>query len=97
MTQKTDSVMLVKKATDAFNNEALSTFHRITAIRYRVMAAMLESAADMAVGTASDLRSTLKRALPECEQCLQKRHSLPAVQKSFRVKFGKSLLDDVRG
>ena len=86
-----------KKATDAFNNEALSTFHRITAIRYRVMAAMLESAADMAVGTASDLRSILKRALPECEQCLQKLHSLPAVQKSFRVKFGKNLLDDVRG
>ena len=78
-----------KKATDASNNEALSTFHRITAIRYRVMAAMLESAADMAVGTASDLRRTLKRALPECEQCLQKLHSLPAVQKSFRVKFGK--------
>ena len=86
-----------KKATDASNNEALSTFHRITAIRYRVMAAMLESAADMAVGTASDLRSILKRALPECEQCLQKLHSLPAVQKSFRVKFGKNLLDDVRG
>ena len=88
-----------KKATDAFNNEALSTLGRITAIRYRVMAAMLESAADMAVGTAGDLRSTLKRALPECEQCLQKLHSLPAVQKSFKVKltFEKSLLNDIRG
>ena len=85
-----------KKATDASNNEALSTFHRITAIRYRVMAAMLESAADMAVGTASDLRSILKRALPECEQCLQKLHSLPAVQKSFNVEFEKSQLN-VRG
>ena len=85
-----------KKATDAFNNEALSTFHRITAIRYRVMAAMLESAADMAVGTASDLRNILKRALPECEQCLQKLHSLPAVQKSFNVEFEKSQLN-VRG
>ena len=85
-----------KKATDAFNNEALSTFHRITAIRYRVMAAMLESAADMAVGTAGDLRSTLKRALPECEQCLEKLHSLPAVQKSFNVEIEKSLLN-VRG
>ena len=85
-----------KKATDAFNNEALSTFHRITAIRYRVMAAMLESAADMAVGTAGDLRSTLKRALPECEQCLEKLHSLPAVQKSFKVEIEKSLLN-VRG
>ena len=85
-----------KKATDAFNNEALSTLGRITAIRYRVMAAMLESAADMAVGTAGDLRSTLKRALPECEQCLEKLHSLPAVQKSFNVEIEKSLLN-VRG
>ncbi|CAH3134226.1 unnamed protein product [Porites lobata] len=85
-----------KKATDASNNEALSTFDQITAIRYRVMAAMLESAADMAVGTAGDLRSTLKRALPECEQCLQKLHSLPAVQKSFNVEIEKSLLN-VRG
>ena len=85
-----------KKATDASNNEALSTFHRITAIRYRVMAAMLESAADMAVATAGDLRSTLKRALPECEQCLQKLHSLPAVQKSFYVEIEKSQLN-VRG
>ena len=85
-----------KKATDASNNEALSTFDRITAIRYRVMAAMLESAADMAVATAGDLRSTLKRALPECEQCLQKLHSLPAVQKSFYVEFEKSQLN-VRG
>ena len=85
-----------KKATDASNNEALSTFDQITAIRYRVMAAMLESAADMAVGTASDLRRTLKRALPECEQCLEKLHSLPAVQKSFNVEIEKSLLN-VRG
>ena len=86
-----------KKATDASNNEALNTFDRVTAIRYRVMAAMLESAADMAVGTAGDLRRTLKRALPECEQCLEKLHSLPAVQKSFKVKIGRNLLDDVRG
>ena len=85
-----------KKATDASNNEALNTFDRVTTIRYRVMAAMLESAADMAVGTAGDLRSTLKRALPECEQCLQKLHSLPAVQKSFNVEFEKSQLN-VRG
>ena len=85
-----------EKATDASNNEALSTFDQITAIRYRVMAAMLESAADMAVGTAGELRSTLKRALPECKQCLEKLHSLPAVQKSFNVEIEKSLLN-VRG
>ena len=85
-----------KKATDASNNEALSTFDQITAIRYRVMAAMLEYAADMAVGTAGDLRSILKRALPECKQCLEKLHSLPAVQKCFNVEFEKSQLN-VRG
>ena len=85
-----------KKATDASNNEALSTFDQITAIRYRVMAAMLEYAADIAVGTAGDLRSILKRALPECKQCLEKLHSLPAVQKCFNVEFEKSQLN-VRG
>ena len=85
-----------EKATDASNNEALSTFDQITAIRYRVMAAMLEYAADIAVGTAGDLRSVLKRALPECKQCLEKLHSLPAVQKSFNVEIEKSLLN-VRG
>ena len=85
-----------EKATDASNNEALSTFDQITAIRYRVIAAMLEYAADMAVGTAGDLRSILKRALPECKQCLEKLHSLPAVQKCFNVEFEKSQLN-VRG
>ena len=85
-----------EKATDASNNEALSTFDQITAIRYRLMAAMLEYAADIAVGTAGDLRSILKRALPECKQCLEKLHSLPAVQKCFNVEFEKSQLN-VRG
>ena len=33
--------LAVENATHAYNNEALSTFDRITAIRYRVMAAML--------------------------------------------------------
>ena len=81
-----------EKATDASNNEALSTFDRITAIRYRVMAAMLESAT-ATVGTSGDLKITLKSALPECEQCLQKLHSLPAVQKSFKVELEKGRLN----
>lgn len=81
-----------EKATDACNNEALSTFDRITAIRYRVMAAMLESAT-ATVGTSDDLKITLKSALPECEQCLQKLHSLPAVQKSFKVELEKGRLN----
>ena len=81
-----------EKATDGCNSEALRTFDRITAIRYRVMAAMLESAAET-VGTAGDLRITLKSALLECEQCLQKLHSLPAVQKSFKVELEKGRLN----
>lgn len=87
--------MAREKATEASNNEALSTFERIAAIRYRVMATMLESAVDT-VGAASDLsalsvKSALGNALPECEQCLLKLHSLPAVQNSFKVEFQKGL------
>ena len=86
--------MAREKATEASNNEALSTFDRITAIRYRVMATMLESAAET-MATASDLslsvESALENALPECEQCLKKLHSLPAVQNSFKVEFQTGL------
>ena len=85
----------VENATHACNNEALSTFDRITAIRYRVMAAMLKSAAET-VRTAGDLKSTLQKALPECEQCLKKLNSLPAVQNSFKVELSKGLLN-IRG
>ena len=89
--------MAREKATDASNNEALSTFDRITAIRYRVMATLLESAMET-VGTACDLsslsvKSALENALPECEQCLQKLHFLPAVQNSFKVELEKGLLN----
>ena len=85
--------MAREKATEASNNEALSTLDRVTAIRYRVMATMLESAIET-VGSAGDLSSlavkkALKRALPESEQCLQKLHSLPAVQDSFKVELEK--------
>ena len=87
--------LAVENATHACNNEALSTFDRITAIRYRVMAAMLKSAAET-VRTAGDLKSTLQKALPECEQCLKKLNSLPAVQNSFKVELSKGLLN-IRG
>ena len=84
-------------ATDAFNNESLSTFDRITAIRYRIMAALLESAVET-MAAAGDLSSVsvkfvLNRALPECEQCLQKLHSMPDVKSNFKVEFGKALLN----
>ena len=87
--------LAVEDATHACNNEALSTFDRITAIRYRVMAAMLKSAAET-VRTTGDLTSTLQKALPECEQCLKKLNSLPAVQNSFKVELSKGLLN-IRG
>ena len=84
-------------ATHAFNNEALSTLDRIKAIRYRVMATMLESAVET-VGISADLsslsvKSALKNALPECEQCLQKLNSLPDVQNNFKVELEKGLLN----
>ncbi|KAM7451601.1 hypothetical protein ABFA07_000922 [Porites harrisoni] len=87
--------LAVEYTTHACNNEALSTFDRITAIRYRVMAAMLKSAAE-SVRTAGDLKSTLQKALPQCEQCLKKLNSLSAVQNSFKVELSKGLLN-IRG
>ena len=59
------------------------------------MAAMLQSAAETA-RTTGDLKSTLQKALPECEQCLKKLNSLPAVQNSFKVELSKGLLN-IRG
>ena len=87
--------LAVEYTTHACNNEALSTFDRITAIRNRVMAAMLKSAVET-VRTAGDLKSTLQKALPQCEQCLKKLNSLPAVQNSFKVELSKGLLN-IRG
>ena len=87
-----------EKATDASNNEALKTFDRITAIRYRVMAAVLQSVVEKVAVTADlsslSINSALENALPECEQCLQKLHSLPAVEHEKRLRnikgrFGK--------
>jgi len=87
--------MAHEKATKASNNDALSAFDRVTAVRYCVMATMLESAVEVAletVGTAGELpslsaKSALENALPECEQCLQKLHSLPDVQNNFKVEL----------
>ena len=87
--------LAVEYTTHACNNEALSTFDRITAIRYRVMAAMLKSAAET-VRTEGDLKSTLQKALPQCEQCLKKLNSLPAVQNSFKSELSQGFLN-IRG
>ena len=87
--------LAVENATHACNNESLITFDRITAIRYRVMAAMLKSAAET-VRSTGDLKSTLQKALPECEQCLKKLNSLPAVQNSFKSELSQGFLN-IRG
>ena len=83
--------MAREEATRAFSIEALSTFNRVTAIRYRVMATILESAMET-VATAGDLstlsvENVLEHALPECEQCLEKLNSLPDVQNNFKVEY----------
>ena len=89
--------MAREKATEASNNEALEVFDRITAIRCRVMAAILESVVETArtVGDLSPetVKSALENALNECDQCLQKLHCLPAVQDCFKVGLEKGLLN----
>ncbi|CAH3028570.1 unnamed protein product, partial [Porites evermanni] len=92
--------MAREKATEASNNKALKVFDRITAIRCRVMAAILESVVETArtVGDLSpaSVKSALENALPECDQCLQKLHCLPAVQGNFKVELDEGVLN-VRG
>ena len=92
--------MAREEATKAFNNEALDTLQRITAIRYRVMAAMLESLAESLAAT-TDLsslsrESALQSARPECEQSLQQLHSLPDVKKNVEVAL-RSGFFNIRG
>ena len=98
--QNRDSKWLASEATKAFNNETLDTLQRITAIRYRVMAAMLESVTESLAAT-TDLsslsrESALQSATPEFEQSLQQLHSLPDVMKSFEVHLLKRDLFNIR-
>ena len=89
--------MTREKATEAFNNESLDTLQRITAIRYRVMAAMLESLAKSLAATTDlsslSLKSALQSATPECEQSLRQLHSLPDVKKNFEVALRSGLFN----
>lgn len=83
------------KASDVSNNETLDTLQRINAIRYRVLASMLESVTESLADT-KDLSSlsrkhALQTAKPECAQSLQKLHSLPDVQKNFEVALRSDL------
>jgi len=65
------------KATEAFNNEALSTSDRIQAMIIRVAATILEKV------------DYPQNALTACRLCLEELHSMPAVQGSFAVEFTK--------
>ena len=89
--------MAREKATEASNNEALKIFDRITAFRYRVMATVLESVVETVEAggdmSPSSLKTALNNALPECEECLHKLHSLPAVQDNFKVELGEGVLN----
>ncbi|XP_067052077.1 uncharacterized protein [Acropora muricata] len=89
--------MAREEATKAFNNEALDTLQRITAIQYRVMAALLESVAGSLAAT-TDLSSlsrenALKSARPECEQSLEQLYSLPDVKKNFEVELSSGFFN----
>ena len=61
------------KATEAFNNVALSTSDRILAMQYRVMSTILEEI------------DNPKEAIAACRLCLEELHSMPAVTKSFNA------------
>lgn len=63
------------KATEAFNNVALSTKDRILAMQYRVMSTILEKIDSPA------------EAIATCKLCLKELHAMPAVVKSFEIKL----------
>ena len=73
-----------RKATEAFKNECLKTSDRILAMKYRVMATILET-----VDNPAD-------ALAPCRVCVEELNSLPAVQKNFDVQLKKGI-QAVRG
>ena len=64
--------MAREEATRAFNNEALDTRHRITAIRYRVMAALFESVAKSLAATTELSSLSRENALKVQDQNVNK-------------------------
>ena len=66
-----------RKATEAFRNEGLGISDRILAMKYRVMATILET-----VDNPAD-------ALSPCGVCIRELNSLPAVKNNFDVQFKK--------
>ena len=73
-----------REATRAFKNEGLKTSDRILAMKYRVMATILET-----VDNPAD-------AVAPCEVCVKELNSLSAVQNSFDVQL-KTGIQKVRG
>ena len=73
-----------RKATEAFQNEGLKTSDRILAMKYRVMATILETLDNPA------------DALAPCRVCVKELNSLPAVQNNFDVQL-KTGIQAVRG
>ena len=72
-----------REATRAFKNEGLKTYDRILAMKYRVMATILET-----VDNPAD-------AVAPCGVCVKELNSLPAVQNSFDVQLKTGI--QVRG
>ncbi|XP_067022272.1 uncharacterized protein [Acropora muricata] len=80
-----------RKATEAFNDEALKPSDRVLAMGYRIMATVLEM-----VGNPS-------AALSSCQMCIERLNSLPVVQncfafevkKHFRSRFSKQERRDI--
>ena len=64
-----------RKATEAYDNEALELSHRVLAMQYRVMAAILETV------------DNLEDALAACRVCIEELHSLLAVKECFTVEL----------
>ena len=73
-----------REATRAFKNEGLKTYDRILAMKYRVMATILET-----VDNPAD-------AVAPCGVCVKELNSLSAVQNSFDVQL-KTGIQKVRG
>ena len=69
-----------EKATEAFWNLALRISDRILAMKYRIMAAILEKV------------DHLNDALVTCRVCLKELHSMPAVKKSIDVHLQQGFM-----
>ena len=78
LTAKEDFHQARLKATEAFNNEGLSTLNRIQAIAIRVAAKILENV------------DHPREALAVCKMSLEDLHSLKRVQESFSGELTKS-------